>query len=368
MPVTKPTFQEMLRRCWTQVSTQCGLTNDSESGFAANILRVFCQELLNLWDELEYIDTQGLLSSATGSSLDKIGEFFGVVRKTATASSTIGTSQSVIFTNNGSTTVTIPANTRIWSSSDSSISYYTSFPTTVSAGDQVYVDVKAAAPGEYYNVGANQLDSHNIGISSVTVTNELPITTGSDLETDANYRVRIQDEIYRKEGPNLTSIRTQLLEVSGVRDVQILNLARGTGTLDVLIYGYDRIVPDSVISACQTVLDSAVAAGISAIAKGPIVKYVDVDVKLTIKSSATLSAVKTGVSATVRGLLDNLPIETGSGNGTLVYSELAARVQESSTDIIDSTVSITIDDLPTLKTNQTCNQGERFVSRIISIS
>ena len=368
MPISKPTFQEMLRRSWAQVSQQTGLNNDSESGFAANILRVFCQELTELWDELEFIESQGLLSSATGANLDKVGQFYGVVRRAAVASSTLGGPLSVLFTNNGGGTVTIPANTRVWSSSDTSISYYTVFPVNIAPGDQGYVDVRAAAPGESYNIGAGKIDSSNVGISSISVTNELPITTGSDLETDANYRVRIQQEIYRREGSNLIAIRASLLEVPGVRDAQILNLARGTGTLDVLIYGFDRVVPDAVIQECQRVLDENVAAGVSAVAKAPIVKFVDVDVRVVIKPSGVLSNVKSLISSVVRGYLDNLSIEDSSGNGTIVFQELAARVQESSPDIVDSDVRMTVDNLPSLKTNQLANPGERFVSRIISVS
>jgi len=366
--ITKPTFQEMLRRTWNQVSESTGLNNDSESGFAANILKVFCQELMNLWDELEFTESQGLLSSATGANLDKLGQFFGVIRKSAVASSTLGSNLSVVFTNNGVGTTTIPGNTRVWSSSNPSISYYTVASISINPGQQGYVDVRAAAPGEAYNVGAGQLDSNDVGISSVTVTNILPITTGSDLETDDNYRTRIQQQIYRREGSNLIAVRAALLEVPGVRDVQVHNLARGTGTLDVLIYGYDREVPDTVIQECQRVLDENVAAGVSSIAKAPIVIYVDVDVKATIKPSASMATVKPLVSAAIRGYLDNLPIEDGSGNGSLVYSELAARVQEATSDIISTDVRMTINDLPALKSNQAANPGERFVSRTVSVS
>jgi uncharacterized phage protein gp47/JayE len=366
--ITRPTFDEMLRRTWNKVSAQTGLTNDSESGFAANILRVFCQELTDLWDELEFIESQGLLSSATGTNLDKIGQFFGVARRAAVASSTVGGALSVVFTNNRLVSVTVPIHTRVWPSSDPSISYYTAFQIVIQPGSREYVDVVAAAPGEYYNIGAGRIDSHDVGLLDLSVTNELPITTGSDLESDANYRVRIQQEIYRKEGANLTAIRSYLLDVPGVRDVQILNLARGTGTLDVLIYGYDRVVPDSVIQECQRVLDENTAAGISAIAKAPVVKFVDVTVKLVVKPGAAVSSVKSMVSAAVRGYLDNLPIEDSSGNGSIIYSELAARVQEASSDIVDSDVSMTIDGLPSLKANQLLDPGERFVSRVINVS
>lgn len=366
--IQKPTFEELLSRAWNNVSNATGLTASSESGIAINILKVFTQELLNLWDSMEYIESQGLLSTATGINLDKIGQFFGVVRRSASASTTIGGPSSVKFTNNGGTTAIIPANTRVWPSEDPTIAYFTVISISIPAGGQAYSDVRAATSGQFFNVGANKLVNHSVGDSSITVTNELPITNGTDIESDNNYRIRIQNEVLRRESSNPTAIREALLEVPGVRDVQINNLARGTGTLDVLIYGYDNIVPQAIIDTCQSVLDLNVAAGISALALAPVTSFVDVTVKLRLKTSAILSTIKTTVSAAIAGYINNLPIEDGSGNGTLIFQELAARVQESSPDIIDSDVQLLVNDLPTLKSNQLAEVGSRFIARVIAIT
>ncbi len=350
-----------------RVSEATGLTATGESSFFGSILKVFSAEISILYDELIFAESQSHLSTAVGNALNSIGEFYGVIRKPVVASSTVGGPYSVVFTNNTGSTVSVPARTRIWSSANPQLAYTVVFATSIAAGQQGYVDVQAVAPGEFYNTGANQLDTTNLGISNVTVTKELPISTGSDLESDANYRVRIQQEIYRKEGANLTAIRSYLLEVPGVRDVQINNLARGTGTFDALIYGYDRVVPQAVINACQAVLDLNVSAGVSALAKAPVVKYIDVSVKLKIKPSAVFANVQAVVISSVRSYLDNLEIEKGNGNGTIYYQELASRVQESTSDIIDSSVTMIIDGVPALRSNQTTESGSRFVSRVISV-
>ena len=363
--ISSPSFSEILSRAWTTITENTGLSNSSESSVSYAILKAFCQELTNLYTQAEYIETQGQLSSAQGSNLDSIGQFFGVSRRVSTSSSTVGSPYSVKFTNNGATPALISANTRVWPSGDQSIAYFTVSAITVPAGQSVYVDVTAASPGEFHNVGANQLDSNSSGISTITVTNEIPITTGQDIESDDNYRVRIQNEIYRRESSNLIAVREALLEVPGVRDVSLLNLARGTGTLDVLIYGYDRVVPDSVIANCQYVLEQSVAAGISALAKAPVYVQVSVTATLVIKTSADSASVRSLVSSSVRGYCDNIGIEDGSGNGTLIYQELAARVQEASSDIIDSNVSLTVNNLPALKSNQTLLPGEQW--QLISV-
>lgn len=366
--IAKPQREELLQRAWERVSQATGLTNNSESGVAYNILAAFTAEISNLWDQLETAETQSNLSTATGAALDNIGAFFGVTRRKSTKASTVGTTATVKFTNNGLTSVTIPSNTRVWPTNSVDRAYFTVENLIIGAGEQGYVNVRAAYNGSYYNVGANTLVNHNLNLPNVTVTNELPIMTGRDEETDENYRARISREILRKEGANLTAVRDALLEIPGVRDVLPLNLARGTGTLDVIIYGYERDVPSTVISECQRVLDEEVAAGISAIARAPVTRPVDVTVQLSIKPSAIFAQVRAAVSEAIRGYLDNLPVEDGTGEGTLVFNELAARIQESHPDIIDSTVSLTINNIPALRSNQTLGIGERFISRVIAIT
>lgn len=366
--ISKPQFTELLARSWTKVSAATGLTADHSSAIGYNIIGAFCQELLNLWDQLEYAESQSNISTAVGSNLDSIGEFFGVVRRTSTSATTVGTPNAVKFTNSGLVAASVPGGTRIWATDAPDRAYFTTLNLLISPGSQGYTDVTAAGEGVYYNTAANTLVNHSLADTNITVTNELPIVTGRDIETDENYRVRISREILRKEGANLTAVREALLEVPGVRDVLITNMARGTGTLDALIYGYDREVPSAVIDVCQRVLEETVAAGISAVARAPITKSVDVTVKLTLKSSAIFSQVRSMVSAAIRGYIDNLPIEDGTGNGTLVFAELAARVQEASEDIVDSSVSMSVDNIPALKSNQTSSTGERFISRVINIS
>lgn len=365
--ISKPTYDELYNRMWNRVSQATGLTNNTESGIASNILKVFVQEMLGLWDELEAVDSSGNLSTAYGSYLDNIGNFFGVARLTASAASTLGNASSVRFTNNSMSAVTVPNGTRVWPSSNPRLAYSTVFSVTVQPGAYALVDIIANGLGTDYNVGSGVIDSSSLGLQTVTVTNDLPITTGTDLESDENYRARIKEELYRREGPNTQALHAALLQVPGVRDVLIMNLYRGTGTVDILIYGYDREVPQSVINDCQTVLDLTVAAGVSAIAKAPKSIYVDVEIKLKLKATTSLN-VNNLVSASVRGYIDNLPIEDGTGNSLLVYNELLARIQQSSTDIIDSNIVLTVDNLPALRTNQSLNIGERFISRAINIS
>lgn len=363
-----PSYTELLNRVWSNVSAATGLTNQSESGFAYNIVAATVQELMGLWNEIDYLDTQGKLSTATGSNLDSIGAFFGVIRNNPTTATTQGTSSSVTFTNNGPNTVQIPANTRVWNSSIPGVSYYTGAPIEVLSGQSVSVQAAAGAPGSYYNVGAGALNMSSMYGSAVTVTNPLPISNGSDLESDANYRVRISNAVFQREGPNLTAIRSFLLQIPGVRDVVITNLARGTGTLDVMVYGYTPQISTSVASQCQAVLNTVVAAGVSAVVRTPQLIYVDVSAQVVITQAGVPGTVRTNVTAAIQSYINNLPIEDGSGNGTLRYSALLSAIQTADPSILGSAYSMVVNGLPSIATDQTLMVGNEFVPRTISVS
>jgi uncharacterized phage protein gp47/JayE len=227
--------------------------------------------------------------------------------------------------------------------------------------------VTAVAQGAEYNIGSGVLDSSAMG-SMASVTNPLPISNGSDIESDNNFRVRIQNQILLRESANPTAISSALMQIPGVSSVQVNNMARGAGTVDVMIYGYDPVVPQTVIDQCQAVLNSSVAAGVSALAKAPSITYVDVSVQVTLIPGGNLASVTNAISSAIQGYINNLPIEDGSGNGTLSYSTLLSRVQYSSSGIAGVTVSLTVNNLPALMSDQTLPVGSRFVTRTVTVS
>ena len=368
MAIIAPSYSELVEQGRQSVAQNTAITNFSDSSIVMTIIRIMANYQKSLWDQLEEAERQGNLSTATGPALDNLGSFYGVQRKGAVNATSLGGAQSVLFTNNGSQTVNIPLGTRVWTPGDIERAYFTLAFLTLGAGQQGYADIQAGRAGAFYNTAAGSITGHNAPYPLVTVTNILPVSNGSSPETDQNYRVRISNSLARREGPNETSIKQALLDIPGVRDVILLPLARGLGTADALILSYDPVPSDELLAACQGVLDQEMALGVSALARAPITVTLDVAIRLTLKpGSDPISAQTLGQNA-AHGLIDNLPIEDGAGNGTLYYEDLAARVQESSPDILDSSTSITRDDLPALRANQTLLPGERFLLRATLVS
>lgn len=368
MAVIVPTLDELFQGAWQRVSAATGLTDDSESSISAAIVRITASYIQDLWIALANTEARGNVSTATGTDLDKIGTFLGITRLQAQAATTQGIAPSVYFLNNSLVSVTVPQGTRIWTPDDVNRAFLTQSTIAVPAGQRGFVDITAATPGAYYNVGANALTASNFGNPNVTVNNLIPINSGANIESDSNYRARIIASVALREGPNLIAVRNALLEIPGIRDVSIQNLARGTGTFDALILSWDRDVPDSVLLQAQQVLDEMVALGVSAIAKAPVLHYIDINAKLTVAPGVDPTQARASANLAINGYVNNLPIESGIGDGTLYYDQLLSRVELSNPDILTVQVTLIVDDSPVLKSDQTTLSGERFVSRVITVT
>jgi len=362
-----PTYQELVEEAENTVRNICGITNFTESSVAGSLIKVFCSYLTDLYGYAQSIYDQSNLSTATGENLDKIGEFFGVKRLPAKAATSIGMGSSVQFRNNSASPVTIPALTRIWSPADPSISYATNTSLTLAAGADGYVDVTALGTGFWYNVGSGTLTRHDLGNANVTVTNVLPIINGAAVESDDNYRYRIANAFTVMQGATSEAIRIRLLELPGIKEAYLYPMARGTGTIDVIITSVETTVSQTLLNEAQDILDKAVAFGISAIAKAPTEIPIDLVVKLSLDPAATASNIRILVTAAAKTYVDNLQVGDSTGRGALIFYELVSRIMDASEYIRNAQLTINVNGQPSLNTDQIANIGEKFYLRSIEV-
>src|SRR6266566_5897262 len=130
MPISPPTFEELFSNFQTQMQA-LGFTHWSEGSRIGAIGKVIAAYVRDQWEALSDLEAQSNPSTARGIYLDRIGQMFGVQRLPPQAASTLGRGPSVQFTNNGATSVTVPLNTRVWSSSDPDIAFFTTQAITV---------------------------------------------------------------------------------------------------------------------------------------------------------------------------------------------------------------------------------------------
>lgn len=373
-----PSREEILLQFQNSVAQGAGITNFSDSSIVQLILEPLASHLQELYQRQILLERNTSLSTATGSALDDIGNMFGLPRKAVRTASTIGEGHAVLFTNTSTSSILVPAGTRIESEDASEVAYKTVTAVTVPAADEnevagkAYADVTAVGVGETYNVAANVLTRHNVGSVFLSVTNVRAITNGTSAESDDNYRFRIKNALASR-GNSQDALYSGLLALPGVRDVVIQPFARGAGTIDAIIVPVERGASDTLITMCQDTAESIVAPGISAKCKAPVERFVEVEISITTTPEADKVFCKTAAQAAIRYYMDNLSIGMQEYQGTLndstiVVSSLVADVRYSATDIVDAVVTkLKIDGMSCIIANQYARAGELFVLQGVNV-
>lgn len=361
-----PTYDELFSQFHEEMQ-KIGFTYWSEGSIIAAIGRVQAAYQSDLWNQIAEIALQLDPSTATGTYLDRLGRMFGVTRKPSQYASTVGKGNAVKFTNNGATTTVVPAGTRVWSSGLPGVGFFTQETLSLDPGEEGYANIVAAVVGEVANMGVGALNSHNAGMTSVSVTNILPVGGGTGMESDESYRYRITRHLQTRGGATETAIQQAILQVPGVRDVLTIPGARGGGSVDILVVPIDRYASNDLLASAEDAARDTVAAGIAWRILTPKTRRVDVQVQLRLAAGANTAAIHAQTAAAIRGYIDNLQVDSGKGGSDLYYNELVSRVMDASNQILDSSINLRVDGEPVLQTNITTHTGERLVSGNVSI-
>lgn len=242
-------------------------------------------------------------------------EEHGVIRRAAVAA----TGQ-VTFT--GAVGTAIPIGTIVATPADeisgeSSIEYMTTATVTIPSGGTVSVLVQAVVAGTVGNVPAGVIEIMAMPISGITaVTNTASITGGADEETDASLLERFY---LRVRNPGTSGNKAHYIiwagEVAGVGGVQIKPLWQGAGTVGIYLLDTDkRAANASIVAAAQNYIDPTQdGQGEGEAPAGPIVTVmpavevpINVSVKLTLATGATLTTAKSQIEQGLRDYLKTL--------------------------------------------------------------
>lgn len=190
------------------------LTSNSNAGILSRLIA---------WREYEQIQAQqqvyysAFVSTATGSALDRLGANVGLPRKAdrpATATLTIVTDGEYL----------IEAGTQ-FETEDGYIFDLTDDVVSTQKGDvwQAIGNAEAEDTGEITNVEPNTITVvYNPDESIISVTNPEKASGGQDYEEDPQYRARLIAENANQPSPTLNGVRSALLNVQGVREVNIV--------------------------------------------------------------------------------------------------------------------------------------------------
>ena len=181
---------------------------------------------------------------ATDTNLDLIGEIFGVPRLTqSTASVDIGDNNFEWYVRSGTfgdinsgQDIVIPSGIYIYTAAGINGPIYVAVAVTCPAAassqpfsaTSLYSGSAGNAPADIFCT-SNFTNYTESAYGSLLVTDNYGIVGGSDPETDANYRYRIQLKIQSPNRSNEAALRFQCLLIPGIQNV-VFDSAAGTFT------------------------------------------------------------------------------------------------------------------------------------------
>lgn len=344
MAVARPSYQEIVNRIYSSLRAQTAIQADLDTSAVGVLVKTFAAELDRYWQALEATELQADLLTATGAGLDRWGNNIGVPRKPSENANSYGQVRPLRFTNTGNSSITIPANTRCWAANNPQFAYFTTEGITLTAGSQGEVHVTAAEPGDVFNVSIHQINRCNFP-GSVVVDNILPLTNGSFVESDDSYRERLVQEYRGRVVFNKDTAVALLRSIPGVKDVFVIEKARGPGSFDAIIVPTSTANTASVVQEAQRLLAVRTPVGISAVAKAPVYRYLDVRVQLKFNPNQTTQreSARETVRAEIAALIDGLPVENGSNSGSLFIAQLRGIALSVGAGVIGGTVQVGLD-------------------------
>lgn len=375
MPLKKKPFNEMVRDSLRYLSENTDITYFAQGSIAKALIEANNLEISRLQDFISTVFDNGFLSTASGIYLDLFGEMLGLARiKDRRASATIqdgscrfyvdaGTLSSKLQTLVSNGKGTIPKGT-IVATSNNSIQFVVTEDVTFPLNTRsVFVPITATTSGASFNVGANQLVSHNLGSSEVKVTNDVSITTGSDVEPDNEYRYRLSKAMTTRFSSNNSAIQIVASSQPGVAKAELLPFSRGTGTFDVLLVPQGNRLSNTVKEDTRRAIEQVTAFGISPRVIEP--EYVKFNIVVQLRYQNDVSdgqkiGIKSTVESAILRYMGSIPI-----GGELVINQLRSAIISSSTSVKDiKIVELSIDGHPRVISNIQLGDNELFVPDI----
>lgn len=211
-----PTYEEVLDSIEDDFISKFGddivLTSNSNFGIIARLIA--WRETLMI-QELQQNYYAAFISTATDTSLDRVGSNMGVGRKVAQpAFATIEvTTDGQYLIETGET----------FETDDGYVFDLIKDITTTQQPDGTWKGtgiVQSEENGSMNNVAANKITMEsNPDDNVLSITNPEPAGGGQDYEDDETYRARLLEENAAKPGPTAWGMKSALMELPGVRDV-----------------------------------------------------------------------------------------------------------------------------------------------------
>lgn len=344
MPIQLPTSATTFQSNILSALSTSGITQLSSGGKARAFADIVGDQLGIVEADTFNMVSQSLLPYATGSSLDLIGDIFGVVRLGQINSTVIPNDNNFEFyvrtgtfgSINAGNSIVIPEGVIISSSAPNGPQFITTQALTLIAStSSAYFAATSITPGSAGNIAAGVIDQTNFinyaqsQYGTLLVTNNYGVVGGQDPESDADYAYRINLKITSRAGANQAALQFAILLVPGVQNVVFEPQA---GTFTVYVYGIAPQVPPSLLQLVQTAISNTAAFPLTGLAVAPNLVGISLETTVTFipgVSSADQQSVIQNAVAAAQNYINNLAI-----GAPLIINQLAAQIIDADSRIL----------------------------------
>lgn len=224
------------------------VTDFNEGSEVRNLLESIAVDSYIILENKNELSTIGFIETADGEWLDKHGANPAIALARDTGMEATGTVTFAVETPVTTDTV-IPEETIIVNSA-TGLEYATIADAILGAGETaVEVSIECLTTGEDGNCGIGEIDTIDdiiADIPALTVTNENPITGGTDYEEDEEYRQRLLDYKKRDSFGSIPYYISLADNIDGVHDIALDGNPNDICT--VIVNGTAKPTPVSVLS------------------------------------------------------------------------------------------------------------------------
>lgn len=292
-------------------------------------------EIARLAEYITAVESNSFIDTATGPYLDLIGKMFGLVRNDKTAATVSQSDRNVklsvpsgrlgdLFPDPGNANQgKIPTSLEV-KTLDNTIKYKVNQAVFFDKNaKEVFIPVSAETAGISSNVGAGRLRAHS-GPAEANVTNLKQINTGRDVESDAEFRFRIVNNLAASPTGTETAIRVAVLGNADISDVVLQEYARGAGTFDALVVPVRNTVSSGTRDNVSRAIESVAAFGVNSRVREPEYIRFKVSIQLLVTNNAvvgSLEAAKVSAANAVLDYFESIPM-----GGELIINRLRSAV------------------------------------------
>lgn len=369
--VTKKNFSDTVQDAIRYLIKNTDITYFADGSIAKALVETTSLEISRVQQFVTGVFQNAFLSSTTGIYLDMWGETLGLTRITdrrATAEIQDGAVRFYVVTGTLGSRLPHPTNSGLGlislnttiSNSSNTVEFIVTedvvFPINAKSA---FIPVTALNKGTGFNVGVNQLTTHNLLIPEVKVTNDLAIVTGSDVESDEEYRFRLSRALTTRYGSNVSAVEVAAISSPGISRAEIVQYARGAGTFDVLLIPQGNRVTTTVKENTRRALEQVTAYGISFAVREP--EYVPI--KVTIQSifqrdtaESEKIALRAQMESSILRYIASIPL-----GGELIINQIRAASLVASTVKDIKIIELVVDCRPRTLRNIQLLEDELFI-------